>query len=206
MFELSEILWAGVLIISHPTQCSCTSPASHLHQHGLFSLLYCVWKYPPYIPTSRSRLNPTCMATHSWAGSTSLNSPYQKGPVHFKTAGIQSIAGRRHHVQHPSRVWARQNRLRPCAAARFSRLCWATFVTATRAGLVKKLLFTGDSKGMPAFLIILQPGGVVSDHPSIVPERRCEVVFKCPRLIKEKPKSITRWKRLLTKVCTDALQ
>lgn len=56
-----------------------------------------------------------------------------------------------------SRVWAQQTRLRLCAAAWFSRLCSATFVMVTRARLEKKLWFTGERDGMPAFIIILIP-------------------------------------------------
>lgn len=66
VIELSKILGAGVLVISHQSQCWCTSPASRLHECGLLSL-YIVFGnirgFSLYIPTSRPRLNPTCMAT-----------------------------------------------------------------------------------------------------------------------------------------------
>lgn len=120
--------------------------------------------YSPYIPTSRSRLNPTC---------TSTNSFYQKGPVHFKTAGELQLQadGTAAGIQYrqsckvapcsaSSQVWAQQTRLRLClcAAAWFSRLCWATFVMVTGPRWEKKLSCTEDSKGMPAsIIIILQP-------------------------------------------------
>lgn len=79
-----------------------------------YSVFGILRRYSPYIATSRSRLNPTCMP-HPRAGSTSMNSFYQKGPVHFKTAGelqkqaegraagIQYRAVKWHHVQHPAK-------------------------------------------------------------------------------------------------------
>lgn len=66
VIELSKILGVGALIISHQSQGRCTSPASHPHEYGLLSL-YIVFGnirgFSLYIPTSRPRLNPTCMAT-----------------------------------------------------------------------------------------------------------------------------------------------
>lgn len=118
-----------------------------------------------YIPTSRARLNPTCMATREpvqrpWIALSKRRSPIlrQRETYRAMSTAVWQVDKKlqRSTIFSIMPLWAQQTRLCLWAAACFARLNWATFVMETSPPLEGILLF-GERKQCPLLTMIVLP-------------------------------------------------